>query len=101
MGIHDRDYYRDDEGGFLSNFSRTGQMTKSLIAITVVVFVVQLATCVRAADGKIVPNSGPVTAALELVGEKVMHGEVWRLITCGFLHDTDNIFHIILNMLIL
>src|SRR5262245_6905542 len=97
MGIHDRDYYREDEGGFFANISRTGQVTKSLIAITVVAFVVQLVTIPRhGAEG-----SGPFANALNLVGEKVLNGEVWRLITCGFLHDPDRIFHIIFNMLIL
>ena len=30
MGIHDRDYYREDEGGFLGGWARTGQVTKSV-----------------------------------------------------------------------
>ena len=95
MGIHDRDYYRDDEGGFLANWSRSGQVTKSLIAINVAAFVIQLAT--QRQGGA----AGAFTEWLQLVGEKVMHGEVWRLVTCGFLHDPGHIFHIIFNMLIL
>src|SRR5262245_2218503 len=96
MGIHDRDYYREDEGGFLANLSRSGQVTKSLIAITVAAFVIQLVTQPRNGPA----NSGPFTDALILAGNKVLHGEVWRLVTCGFLHS-DNIFHILFNMLIL
>lgn len=97
MGIHDRDYYREDEGGFLANFSRSGQVTKSLIAITVVAFVIQLAT----QPGHRLPGAGPFTEWLQLVGDRVLQGEVWRLITCGFLHDTSDPLHIIFNMLIL
>lgn len=97
MGIHDRDYYREDEGGFFANISRTGQVTKSLIAITVVAFVIQLVTMPKHG----VPGGGPFTEWLELVGNKVLQGEVWRLVTCGFLHDTSDPLHIIFNMLIL
>jgi membrane associated rhomboid family serine protease len=35
---------------------------------------------------------------LILVPEKVMSGEVWRLLTYAFLHDTGSIWHIVLNM---
>src|SRR5262249_9583574 len=97
MGIHDRDYYREDEGGFFANISRTGQVTKSLIAIPVVAFVIQLVTMPKHG----VPGGGPFTEWLELVGNKVLQGEVWRLVTCGFLHDTSDPLHIIFNMLIL
>ena len=31
---------------------------------------------------------------------KVMSGQVWRLITCAFLHSRTNLFHIVFNMLI-
>src|SRR5258708_84372 len=47
---------------------------------------------------------GAFTNAMVLVGNKVIHGEVWRLVTCGFLHSTDSnngIFHILFNMLFL
>ena len=60
MGIHDRDYYREDEGGFFANISRTGQVTKSLIAITVAAFVVQLVTIPRhGAEGSYVDGRLP------------------------------------------
>src|SRR5262249_20613990 len=36
-----------------------------------------------------------------LIGDRVLHGEVWRLLTYGFLHSTDNLLHIILNMYVL
>src|SRR5258708_6948842 len=97
MGIHDRDYYRDDEGGFLANWSRSAQVTKSIIVATVAAFVVQLAVPPRHGA----PGTGAFTDWLVLSGNKVLHGEVWRLVTCGFLHSTDNLLHIVFNMLFL
>ena len=97
MGIHDRDYYRDDEGSFLANWSRNGQVIKTLIAVTVVVFVLQLVSQPRSAPG----SSGVFTDWLVLISNKVMQGQVWRLVTCGFLHSTERIWHILFNMLIL
>jgi membrane associated rhomboid family serine protease len=97
MGIHDRDYYRDDGDTYLGNWSRSAQATKALIVITVIAFVIQLATIPRAGAG----GEGAFTTSLELIGSKVLQGQVWRLVTCGFLHDTDGILHILFNMIIL
>ena len=104
MGIHDRDYYRNDEGGFLASWSRSGQVTKSLILVTVVCFVIQMVTVPEHNGGASEGKAGWFTDSLVLVGNKVIHGEVWRLVTCGFLHSTDKkdgIFHILFNMLFL
>jgi membrane associated rhomboid family serine protease len=99
MGIHDRDYYRDDDGGFFANWSRSAQVTKSLMVLTAAIFVIQLAT--KPAQN-LDHDSGAFTRSLELVGSKVLfQGEVWRLITSGFLHNTGDIFHILFNMLFL
>jgi membrane associated rhomboid family serine protease len=43
----------------------------------------------------------PFTDALILNTQKVMQGEVWRLLTAGFLHSTKDIWHIVFNMLVL
>src|SRR5260370_34116891 len=98
MGIHDGDYYRDDGDSYLGNWSRYGQVTKSLIVITVIAFVIQLGTLPRGSGESVY---GPFTNSLDLVGSKVLQGQVWRLVTCGFLHDPDGIFHILFNMIIL
>ncbi len=36
-----------------------------------------------------------------LLPERLLAGEVWRLVTMMFLHDPHNLFHIVMNMLLL
>lgn len=38
---------------------------------------------------------------LQLETPKVLHGQVWRLVTCAFCHSRENLFHILFNMLFL
>ncbi len=38
---------------------------------------------------------------LELDTKKVMRGQVWRLLTCAFLHSPTGVWHIVVNMLLL
>ncbi|MCA9047214.1 MAG: rhomboid family intramembrane serine protease [Planctomycetaceae bacterium] len=38
---------------------------------------------------------------LELDSAKVLHGQIWRLLTCALCHDRHNPFHIFFNMLLL
>jgi len=92
MGIYDRDYYRDGPG-FLGRLAEQGKVTSWLIAITSLCFIVQFLTGSRAGS--------PVTDALVLDVNKVLRGEVWRLLTYAFLHSPDNILHILFNMLLL
>lgn len=93
MGIYDRDYYRGDRnfGTWLSPH----RVCQWLIVINVVCFVIQLATRVR-------PEflDGPFTNFLDLRVDRVLKGEVWRLVTYAFLHS-DDIWHILFNMLAL
>ena len=91
MGIYDRDYYQDNQRGFLSSLASSGQVCKYLIVANVVAFILQLATA----------HTGIVTSLFELSTEKVAHGEVWRLLTYAFLHSPDDLFHIVFNMLFL
>ncbi len=118
MGIYDRDYYRREGPSFLGSLDR-GKVCTWLVGINIVFYVIQMATLrpvynlpddpdalpqVRqlhrlfAEQG---PKVSPVTQALELDVPKVMQGEVWRLLTYAFLHDTRSIWHIAWNMLIL
>jgi membrane associated rhomboid family serine protease len=96
MGIYDREYYRREGPSFLASFSERGQMCKWLIGINVIVFVLQLLT------KQDLPNTGPVTDAFVLNADKVVsEGQIWRLLTYAFLHDTANVMHILFNMLFL
>src|SRR6516165_7385267 len=115
MGIHDRDYYRDSGGSWFSTLTRHGQISTWLVVVNVIVFIAQIVTrdpYTVAEDPEypyagrndvpgFKPNSGPVTEMLDLSCERVIHGQVWRLLTHAFLHSTDDFIHILMNMLLL
>jgi membrane associated rhomboid family serine protease len=90
MGINDRDYVRQGPS-FLGSFAQRGTICKWLIGINIVAFILQLAT----------PESRFTDALLLNVDQVVFHGEVWRLLTYAFLHDTHDFLHILFNMLFL
>jgi membrane associated rhomboid family serine protease len=90
MGIYDRDYYRKEGRSYLDSLGMPTLICRWLLIVNIAVFILQLIT--RTATGE------PVTEALILVPQKVLNGEVWRLLTYAFLHDTDHVTHIIFNM---
>jgi membrane associated rhomboid family serine protease len=94
MGIYDRDYVRREGSGFLGSFIDRGTICKWLIGITVGAFVVQVVTSPGARE------SG-FTGAFVLTAEKVLHGEVWRLLSYAFLHPPSSPWPILWNMLFL
>jgi membrane associated rhomboid family serine protease len=120
MGIYDRDYYRKEGPSFLGNLDH-GKVCLWIIATNIVFFIVQMSTLrpvlpanygleVSEDDPAIqqmmrwmpgMPKASPFTDALDLDVPKVLHGQVWRLITHAFLHDTTGYWHILWNMLIL
>jgi membrane associated rhomboid family serine protease len=104
MGIYDRDYYRRDGPSYLGSFMERGTVCKWLIGINIVVFILQMLTRAQDVDpvtGAYYFSPGPLTDALILNVDKVLHGQVWRLLTYAFLHDTNSIYHILFNMLFL
>src|SRR5262245_21570323 len=101
MGIYDRDYYRRDGPSFLGAITRHGMVCKWLILLNGICFVVQLLTRFRPIDSLNLWVPGPFTEALWLDVPKVLDGQVWRLLTYAFLHDTGGILHILFNMLFL
>jgi len=98
MGVYDRDYYRSDRTGPWFGFSGSGQVVKWLIVINVVMFIAQSMT-ITAGPIPGLPAPGPITEWLELDVGKVLHGQIWRLVTYAFLHGSFN--HILWNMLFL
>jgi membrane associated rhomboid family serine protease len=109
MGIYDRDYYRREGPSYLGSFTDRGKVCKWLILINIGVFVIQLMTqhkpSVEMSEaGPIVdPGLGQFTEFFLLDVDKVLHGQVWRLVTHAFLHSANTPFfsHIIFNMLFL
>lgn len=117
MGLDNREYLRDESrrygeggGGFSGGgvgFGSDSPMTKRLLIITISVFVAQLLfvrppSAEEAALERMVGQSSRVSYVEQWCGldtSKVLHGQVWRLLTYGFCHSKD-LFHILFNMLI-
>jgi membrane associated rhomboid family serine protease len=95
MGIYDREYYRKTGPRYLDALANTGTACKWLIGINIVVFILQFAS--RPAPHQ----SGFVTDLLILFPDAVRNGEIWRLLSYAFLHDTRTWQHIVFNMLFL
>jgi membrane associated rhomboid family serine protease len=88
MGISDRDYVRTSSrsaaaGGF------GWDVIGWLIAVTIVVFVLQLLI------------HPAFTRAFDLRPSAVLHGQIWRLLTFDFLHSVNDVWHIIVNLYVL
>ncbi|MFM7151333.1 MAG: hypothetical protein ACKO23_15970, partial [Gemmataceae bacterium] len=81
MGIHDRDYYRPEGSGFFGSFAEQGRVTAWLIGVNIVCFLLQMMTRTR-------DDQSAFTNAFILDVSKVMNGQVWRLLSYAFLHDT-------------
>lgn len=47
------------------------------------------------------PRVSVITEWLSLDTDKVLHGQVWRVLTCAFCHDRESVSHILFNMLFL
>jgi membrane associated rhomboid family serine protease len=95
MGINDRDYYRDEGPSFLGSLNDQGKACTWLIGINIACFILQILTLGPRGD------LGPFTNATILDARLVFQGQIWRLITSVFLHDTGGFFHILFNMLAL
>src|SRR3989442_2152223 len=89
MGIYDRDYYRKEGPSYLDSFAVRGQVCKWLLIVTIGIYVLQLLTRVAVSPFGVVIgwSPGPITEFLILDTDKVLHGEVWRLLSYAFLHD--------------
>jgi membrane associated rhomboid family serine protease len=107
MGIYDREYYRREGPSILGSFSERGHICKWLIGINVIMFVLQLVVpqqqhvVVVDEQEHALPPSSPFTDAFILDADKVLHGQIWRLLSYAFLHDPSSLMHLLFNMLFL
>ncbi len=107
MGIENRDYYRDDDRG--DSVMSDTPTVKRIIILTVLVYLAQLFFVTnrspQASDDfmerRIAPRQSVVEGWLSLDTDKVLSGQVWRLVTTALLHDRFGIWHIVMNMLAL
>lgn len=101
MGLENRDYLKDEArrygeggggfGGGRASFGAETPVCRNILIITIIVFLLQMFS----------NETSSVQNLLQLETPKVLSGQIWRLITCAFCHDTRYIGHIIFNMLLL
>ncbi len=103
MGIYDREYYRDEPGGF--HLRKPGTIIGWIILINVIVYLADgfmTTEKVHTFEGVAVSvPSHPVNDALALHASDLARPWLWwRLLTYGFAHDSyPAIGHILFNML--
>src|SRR4051812_1504331 len=99
MGIYDREYYRREGPSFLGSLADRGRGTTGLIIVNVVCFIIQMMS--RSVNGEARHIDEWFTQAFSLNVDLVLQGQVWRLLTYAFLHDTGSFWHLLMNMLFL
>ena len=78
MGIYDRDYYRDDRRNPIDTILGEGPVCKFLVLATTACFFLPYLL-----PRHMIPE---FYGALALMPARVVHGEIWRLVTFLFLH---------------
>lgn len=95
MGIHNRDYYRDEAppGYRDDGFGRpaSDRTIRSLIIACAIVFFAQNLTADRSGS-----TSGTVSDLLTLTAYELQHWQLWRVFTYGFCHGS--FMHLFFNM---
>jgi membrane associated rhomboid family serine protease len=126
MGIEGRDYMQETPA--YREYNRGGwTAVKLLIVLNVAVFLAQTLTtgpmsysafrsrlsAMNASDEDLraayerarqtgqLPTTSPLDEWLALDSQAVLHGQIWRLTTFDFLHDTSTIWHLVFNMWLL
>jgi len=95
MGIYDRDYYREDHRW--SNPLARSQGTVFLCLLYLFMFIAQVASQ-REDLPRFPPPVGGLTEALQLDTDKVLQGEVWRLVSYALIHQPWNVFHLVFTI---
>jgi membrane associated rhomboid family serine protease len=111
MGIYDRDYYREEKAGILDWLLPAGSVCKALFVIYIGVMLIQLVTLpsnesarpnvAAMIHGRHISAYGGFTDLFDLDVERVLHGEVWRLVTYAFLHPPGAFLTFVFGLLFL
>ncbi len=97
MGLYDREYYREDHAR--REAWQVGPVTIALIVMTVAPFLIQLFTTDYREYGK---WNDPLLEAGGFSADRILDGQVWRLVTPIFLqHPTNSIYLIAAGVAIL
>ena len=75
------------------SFPKLTKLVKILIAVNVVLWIIEVILLRTSYDN--------IINSMFLTPQEVMNGKVWQLLTYSFFHSPSNIFHLILNMLVL
>jgi membrane associated rhomboid family serine protease len=101
MGLYDREYYREEPKGLF--LGGPTSMVGNLVLVNVVVFILDavLAHRERLPGGGSI-NVGPISALFALDADLIHQPWMaWQLLTYGFVHSVEDIFHVGFNMLFL
>jgi len=98
MGIQDRDYYREESGGWWTTV-HGHRATWTLIAITVGVFLAQIVTLPRIEGDERAADS--ITQWLGYSLPDVLNGQVWRVLFTPFIQPGINLIGLAFGMLLL
>lgn len=94
MGLSDRDYAREPSSGFQLRAPETA--VGLLIAVNVGLYLLDMLLSQRVPGGDV---THVVSNSLKLRSDLLEHPwNCWQLITYGFVHDPNNIWHILGNM---
>ncbi len=101
MGLANREYYRDgdERGGFAprgDSFLADTPTVRAILVTTVVVYLLQLLVVRQAGRGlriDLLSEWGGLTF------DGLRSGQIWRLVTYAFLHARADLWHLIMNML--
>jgi membrane associated rhomboid family serine protease len=75
------------------SFPKLTKLTKTLIVLNIVLWIFEV-ILLRTSFANVVTS-------MFLYPFQVVDGKVWQLVTYNFFHSPSNIFHLILNMLVL
>ena len=91
MGLYDRPYYQDEPRSSFSGFVGGRSMIANIIIVNVALYVLDVFPW---------PGEEPLNRLLAAKSDTLVRPWMWwQFLTYGFMHSSDNVFHLIFNML--